>query len=243
MFHKVLFAGIILTMVGFGILFHHFSQTADLSKKYQKLGLVQSDFEYEKVEKSWGEQGLIFYQIRLPFIDTSLYADKMNIHLSDNNMNLTLKNAHVKIIEGLKNLYGSEIAENLNNYVPYKDFLNQILTTMAVMGIDEFIGDISVNTVYSDAKTMRFTVDMVQENQPTLQITGTLHIPIVGAHQISDLWNGKIDSAEIKVKESLFKRYIDYAQSRKFTLPENIKNGIFQLKEKATSLRLKDVFK
>ena len=60
MFHKILFVGVILTMVGFGIVFHYFSQTADLTQKYQKLGLIQSDLEYEKVEKTWGEQGLIF---------------------------------------------------------------------------------------------------------------------------------------------------------------------------------------
>ena len=61
MYHKVIFAGAVLSVVGLGLFFHHFSQTSDLLKKYQKLGLVQSDIKYEKVEKSWGDQGLIFY--------------------------------------------------------------------------------------------------------------------------------------------------------------------------------------
>ena len=76
MFHKILFAGVILVAVSLGGVFHHFSQTSDLLKKYNKLGLIQSDLKFEIVEKSWGKQGLIFYQIQFPFIDIPVKADK-----------------------------------------------------------------------------------------------------------------------------------------------------------------------
>ena len=93
MFRKILFSGIILCIVGVAIVLHHFSQTEDILKKYQKLGLVQSDLKYEKVERSWGNQGLIFYQVQFPFIDTPTQADKMTLSLADSGMNLKLKNA------------------------------------------------------------------------------------------------------------------------------------------------------
>ena len=241
MFHKVTFVIFILAIICLGIMFHHFSQTSDLLNKYQKLGLIESNLQYEKVEKSWGEQGLIFYQVQFPFVNVPVHSDKMNLSLEDNGMKLKLKNAKIKVTEGLKNLYNSEMADNLNSYIPYKDFANQILTSMALMGIDEFIGDIAINTVYSDAKTMRFNIDMEQENQPALQVTGTLHIPLVGAHQISDLWNGEIDSAEIKLKESLFQRYVNYAKSRKIQQPSGFQEGILKLKR--PFLKLKDILK
>ena len=241
MFHKVSFVILILSVVFLGILLHHFSQTSDLLSKYQKLGLFESSLKYEKVEKSWGDQGLIFYQVQFPFIEVPVHSDKMSLFLEDSGMKLKLKNAKIKVTEGLKNLYNSEMADNLNSYVPYKDFTNQILTSMAIMGIDEFVGDIAINTFYSDAKTMRFNIDMEQENQPTLQMKGTLHIPIIGAHQISDLWNGEIDIAEIKLKENLFQKYVNYAKSRKIQQPSSFQKGILKLKQ--PFLKLKDMLK
>ena len=244
MFHKILFSGLILLMLGFGVLLHHFSEPADLLKKYQKLGLVQSDFTYEKVEKAWGDQGLIFYQVQFPFIPVPMQADTMSLSLQDSGMNMYLKKVRIQVTEGLKKLYGSEIADKLNTYVPYQDFLTRLLTSMAVMGIDEFVGDMALNTVYSDAKTMRFTVRMTQEKQSLLQMEGTIHIPIVGAHQLSDLWNGQVDSAGIKVEESLFKRYVNYAKSRQVTLPDFVQQGLIKIKGKTKALpSLKDVLK
>ena len=231
MLHKILFSGLILLVALVGMVFHHFSQTSDLLKKYSKFGLVQSDIKFEKVERSWGEQGLIFYQVQFPFINFPVQADKMKIHLSDAGMKLQLNNATINVTEGLNNIYGSKIMNNLNTYVPYKDFLNKILTSMALMGVDEFKGDIAVNTFYSDLKTMNFDIEMNQNQQSTIQMSGTIHIPIVGAHQISDLWNGEIDSSEIKVKESLFKNYVNYAKSRNIQLPQNIKDGILKFKK------------
>ena len=236
MFHKTLFSGLILGVAALGMVFHHFSQTSTLLNKYQKFGLIKSDLRYEKVEKSWGSQGLIFYKVQFPFVNVPISSDQMNISLSDQGMNLKLKNANIKVTEGLKKIYGSKIAENLNTYVPYKDFMENILTSMAVMGINEFAGDISVNTLYSDAKTMNFKVDMTQKNQPTLQVNGVIHIPVVGAHQISDLWNGKIDSAEVKLKDSFLKRYINYANSKKIPLPKSLKKGILYFKDKSAIL-------
>ena len=240
MYHKVIFAGAVLSAVGLGIFFHHFSQTSDLLKKYQKLGLVQSDIKYEKVEKSWGDQGLIFYQVQFPFIDVPVQADKMNLSLEDSGMRLKLKNAKLKVSEGLKKMYGSEMAQNLNSYIPYKDFTNKLLTSLSTMGIDEFVGDISVNTLYGDAKTMDFSIQMEQDNQPTLRMQGVIHVPIVGAHQISDLWNGRVDFAEISIQDSLLNRYVNYAKSRRF----NLKEGFLKIKGKMNSLpSLKSILK
>ena len=244
MFHKILFICTILFIVGMAIVLHHFSQTSDLLKKYQKLGLIQSDLQYERVEKSWGNQGLIFYQVQFPFIEIPVQANRMHLSLSDTGMGLNLEKAHIKVIEGLKKIHGSQMALKLNEYVPYQDFISHLLTSMAVMGIDEFVGDIFVNTVYSDAQTMHFDIRMDQENQPTLQMQGTIHIPIVGAHQISDLWNGQLESAEIKVKDSLFDRYINYAKSRQIALPNSIKKGLLKIKGKVQPLfPLKNILK
>ena len=233
MFRKILFLSIVLGVVGFGIMLHHFSEASGLIKKYQKLGLIQSDLKYEKVERSWGDQGLIFYKVQFPFVDTPVQADKMTLSLTDSGMSAKLKNARIKVIDGLKKAYGSEMAEELNAYVPYKDFSNRLLTSMAVMGIDEFIGDIAVNTFYSDAKTMKFTIQMDQKNQQTLEMEGTIHIPVVGAHQVSDLWNGEVKSAQIKLKKNLLSKYINYAKSRNFDLPDFVQNGWIKLKGKA----------
>lgn len=240
MYHKVIFAGAVLSLVGLGFLFRHFSDTSELLKRYQKFGLVQSDLQYEKVEKAWGDQGLIFYQIQFPFIDVPVQADKMSLSLEDSGMNLKLKNAKIKVSDGLKKTYGSEMAQNLKAYIPYQDFTNKLLTSLSTMGIDEFIGDISVNTIYSDAKSMNFTIQMAQDNQPTLKMQGVIHVPIVGAHQISDLWNGRLDFAEISIKESLLNRYINYAKSRHF----NLKEGFLKIKGKINSLpSLKSILK
>ena len=240
MYHKVIFAGAVLSLVGLGFLFHHFSDTSELLKRYQKLGLVQSDLHYEKVEKTWGDQGLIFYQVQFPFIDVPVQADKMNLSLKDSGMDLKLKSAKIKVSEGLKKIHGSKMAQNLNAYIPYQDFTNKLLTSLSTMGIDEFVGDISVNTLYSDAKSMNFTIQMTQDNQPTLQMQGVIHIPIVGAHQLSDLWNGRMDFAEMSIKEPLLNRYINYAKSRHFDL----KKGFLKIKGKINSLpSLKSILK
>ena len=242
MLHKILFSGIILSVVLGGMVFHHFSQTSDLLKKYSKFGLVQSDIKFEKVEKSWGEQGLIFYQVQFPFVNLPIKANKMKIHLSDEGMKLHLNNATINVTEGLNKIYGSQIMNNLNTYVPYKDFLNKILTSLALMGIDEFNGDIAVNTFYNDLKTMNFEIEIKQNQQPTIQMNGVIQIPIVGAHQISDLWNGEIASSEIKIKESLFKNYINYAKSRNIQLPQSIKDGVLKFKNSINPLpKLKSI--
>ena len=232
MFHKTLFIAIILSLVGLGIFFHHFSQTSELLNKYQKFGFIQSDLKYQSVEKSWGEQGLIFYQVQFPFLNVPIHSDRMNIHLSDNGLNLKMKNAHIKVLEGLKNIYGSEIEKNLKAYNPYQDFLDHLMITLSAMGIDEFIGDITVNTLYSDAKTMHFDIQMDQQKRPSIQISGIIHIPVVGAHQLSDLWNGKIDSIDINLEESLFQKYLNYAKSKRSQLPSYIRSKQFNLKEK-----------
>ena len=164
----------------------------------------------------------------------------MSLSLEDSGMNLKLKNAKIKVSDGLKKTYGSEMAQNLKAYIPYQDFTNKLLTSLSTMGIDEFIGDISVNTIYSDAKSMNFTIQMTQDNQPALKMQGVIHIPIVGAHQISDLWNGRMDFAEISIKESLLNRYINYAKSRHF----NLKEGFLKIKGKINSLpSLKSILK
>ena len=75
-----------------------------------------------------------------------------------------------------------------------------------------------------------------QKNQPTIQVSGVIHIPVVGAHQISDLWNGKIDFAEVKLKDSFLKRYINYANSKQIKVPQNLKKGILYLKSKTSIL-------
>lgn len=243
MFHKILFAGLVLFIAVFGIVFHRFSETSDLLKKYQKLGLFQSDLKYEKVEKTWGDQGLIFYQVQFPFVEVPITSDTMTLSLSDSGMKVKLKNTHLKITQGLKKVYGSQIADNLNTYVPYKDFFSRLMTSMAVMGIDEFIGDITINTVYSDIQTMHFTVQMEEDSSPTLQMEGVIHIPIIGAHQISDLWNGEVESAEIKVKEPLFKHYINYAKSRRISVPDSVKQGILKIKEGAHLRPIKNILK
>ena len=230
MFHKIiLVTGILLTVGGIMVM-NHFAQPFDLIKKYQKLGLVESDLRYEKVEKAWGDQGLIFYQVQLPFVAVPVQADRMTLSLADTGMQVKFRNIRIHVIEGLKKKYGSDLENNLNRYVPYQDFFSHLLTSLAVMGIDDFMGDMALNTVYSDAKTMRFTIEMKQKRQPVLKMEGVIHIPLVGAHQLSDLWNGQINDATIQVEESFFDRYVNYAKSRRLGIPDFFKKGMLKIK-------------
>ena len=158
MFHKTLFITIILCIVGVAIGFHYFSETSGLLNRYQKLGLVQSDLKYEKVERSWGDQGLIFYQVQFPFINTPIKADKMSLSLEDSGISMKLKNARIKVIEGLKKAYNSDVSEKLNTYVPYKDFITQTDVSIFPENSDEQ-KDISVQYLinYTDGTVnMRF---------------------------------------------------------------------------------------
>ena len=129
------------------------------------------------------------------------------------------------------------MASELENYIPFNEFFNKILTSLSVMGIDEFVGDIFVNTTYSDFKTMTFTLQAHQENRPTLNMSGIIHVPVVGAHQLSDLWKGKLDSLEMNIQdENLLNRYINYVKSRQMKIPSELKKGYLKLKNIPNSL-------
>ena len=237
MFHKALFVGAILCFIGMGGLFNNFSQSSDLLKRYQKFGLVQSDLKFQKVEKAWGDQGLIFYQVQFPFIKVPITSDKMTLSLSDVGMNLKLKNSKINVTEGLKGLYGTQAENNLNEYAPYNDFLGKILTSMAVLGIDEFVGDILLNTTYSDLRTMNFDIQINQNKKANLKITGTIHLPLIGSRQLADLWQGQVEKLEIQIQnKTKLKQYIDYAKSLKIQMPESLKKGVISIKNLSRKL-------
>ena len=68
-------------------------------------------------------------------------------------------------------------------------------------------------------------------------MSGIIHIPIVGAHQLTDLWNGQIEKIDIQVQnKNQLKQYIDYAKSRKIQMPESFKNGFISLKNLSRKL-------
>lgn len=237
MFHKILLAGIIIFFIGLGLIFSHFSKTEDTLKLYQRFGFVRADVNYEKVEKKWGEQGLIFYQLEFPKLKVPHHVEKMALSMKENGMTAKLINVHLDVKEAMKKLYTSKEVQALNDYIPYRDFFDRILTSLAVMGIDEFIGDILINTTYSDLKTMDFEIQVNQNNQSTIKMTGVVHIPLIGAHQLSDLWQGQVKALDIQIQnKSRLKQYIDYAKSRKFQTPECLKNGIISIKNLSKKL-------
>lgn len=231
MFHKGLFVITILTLVAIGIVFARLSQTNETTKHYRRYGFIQSDIHYEKVEKSWGEQGLIFYQLEFPGLNVQHHIDKMTLSMNDSGIKAHLSHVRLNVKQGMKNLYASQPAQALNDYVPYQDFFNRLLTSLSVMGVDEFVGDILINTTYSDLKTMHFSTQVNQENKPTLTITGIIHIPVVGGHKVSDLWTGSLTDLDIHVQDKIkLQRYINYAKSRKIQIPEGLKNGFISFK-------------
>lgn len=245
MFHKILLIGTVLFFVGVGTFLTHLSKTNDTLKRYQRYGFVESDIRYEKVEKKWGQQGLIFYQLEFPFLNVPHHVEKMSLSLTDSGMNAHLKNVHLNVRQAMQKLYFSKTGQALDNYIPYRDFFDRILTSLAVMGVDEFIGDISVNTAYSDLKTMNFTIQVNQEKQPTLQVSGVIHLPLVGVHQISDFWQGQPEEINVLVQnQNRLKQYVDYAKSRRFKIPEALKKGLISLKNLPKKLpRLSDILR
>lgn len=232
MWHKVIFVGTILGLILIGGAVSYFGRTSGLLRKYQHYGFVQSQVQYKSVEKSWGDQGLIFYQLTFPLINIPNRADRMSLKLNDEGAQIHIKKLHLNVTQALNNLYGAQqMPQQLKNYTPYHDFFHKILTSMALMGMDEFVGDIRVNTTYSDLKTMNFTVLLDQQGHSTMQVSGVIHIPVVGAHQLSDLWRGKLDSAQIKVLDSnLLNKYMNYVKSRRIKIPDSFNQGIMELK-------------
>jgi hypothetical protein len=245
MFHKILFAGFILFLVGLGFVFANASKTGKLEEKYKSYGFVQSDVHYEKMEKSWGEQGLIFYQLKFPGLNVPHHVEKMVLNMNDKGLNARLSNVRLNVKQAMQNLYSSEPMQALDNYVPYRDFFNRILTSLSLLGVDEFVGDILVNTTYSDLKTMRFSIQVNQDKKETLVLDGVIHVPVVGLPQLSDLWRGRLESADIQIKDkSKLRQYIDYAKSRKFEVPQTLKNGIISLKKLSQKLpKLSDIMR
>lgn len=231
MFHKILLISIIIVFVGLGILFSRLSKTEDTLKLYQRYGFVQSDIQYEKVEKKWGQQGLIFYQLEFPKLEVPHHVEKMALSMDNSGIKAHLTNVHLNVKEAMQKLYASKPVQALNDYVPYQDFFDRILTSLAVMGVDEFVGDILLNTTYSDIKTMDFELQVHQNKKASLTVTGVIHLPIVGTHQLSDLWQGQVKKLDVQVQnQTQLKQYIDYAKSRKIQMPESFKNGIMTLK-------------
>lgn len=231
MMYKISFVVSILVLVLGGIYLTHFFQTDDLQDKYHRYGLSKSEIHYESVEKMWGEQGLIFYQVEFPFVQVPHHADKMTFSVQDATAQLTLSHLTLNVKEALKKIHGEALADHLESYVPYTDFFNKLLTSLSVMGIDEFVGDIMINTTYSDLKTMTFTVQAKQEKRPTLTMSGVIHVPVVGARQLSDLWKGTLESVELKIQDKFWlKRYTDYAQSRRAKFSQDLQQGYIRLK-------------
>jgi hypothetical protein len=62
---------------------------------------------------------------------------------------------------------------------------------------------------------------------------------------LSDLWRGRLESADIQIKDkSKLRQYIDYAKSRKFEVPQTLKNGIISLKKLSQKLpKLSDIMR
>ena len=245
MFHKILFATVILGFIGLGFLFSSLSKTNDLFKKYQRYGFIESDIHYEKVEKKWGQQGLIFYQLEFSGLKVPHHVSKMALSMDDKGIKAYLTNVHLDVKKSMQQLYASKPVQALDSYIPYRDFFDRILTSLAVMGVDEFIGDIAFNSTYSDLKTMDFELQINQEKKPTIKISGIIHIPFVGIHTLSNLYDGKIKQLDIQVQnKNQLQQYIDYAKSRKIQLPENFKQGILSLKNLSQKLpKLSDIMR
>lgn len=245
MFHKTLFVCVIVAFISIGLIFKNLSNTNDTIKQYQRYGFVQSDVHYEKVEKKWGQQGLIFYQLEFPGLEVPHHVEKMTLTMNDSGVNAKLTNVRLNVKQAMQKLYASQPIQALESYVPYRDFFDRILTSLSVMGVDEFIGDILVNTTYSDLKTMDFTVQVNQEKKPTIKVSGVIHLPLVGAHQLTDLWHGAINRLDIQIQDQKrLKQYVDYAKSRKIQLPEGFKKGLISLKNLSQKLpRLSNIMK
>lgn len=245
MFHKILLITVIGFFIGLGILFSHLSKTEDTFKLYQRYGFVKSDVHYEKVEKKWGQQGLIFYQLEFLNLKVPHHVEKMALSMDDSGLKAHLTNVRLNVNKAMQKLYASETAQALNDYVPYRDFFDRILTSLAVMGVDEFVGDILVNTTYSDLKTMDFEIQVNQNKKSALKMSGVIHLPLVGTHQISDLWQGQMKKLDIKIEnKNQLNQYINYAKSRKIKAPETLKNGIISLKNLSKKLpKLSDIMR
>ncbi len=231
MFHKIAFVFFLLLFVLGGIYLTRFSKTGDLRNQYRRYGLTESEMHYEGVEKMWGEQGLIYYQVEFPFLNVPNHADKMTFSIQDATAKLSLSHLTLNVKEAMKKIHGDDLSQDLESYIPYSDFFDKFLTSLSVMGIDEFVGDIMVNSTYSDIKTMRFTVEASQADKPTLTMSGVIHVPVPGTRQLSDLWQGSLESMDLKVQDhSLLQRYMDYAKSRQSTFSQDLKQGYIKLK-------------
>ncbi len=245
MFHKILLIVVVLGFSLIGFLFSKFSQTDDTLKLYQRYGFVSSEIRYEKVEKKWGQQGLIFYQLEFPGLKVPHHREKMALSMNDNGISAHFSNINLNVNQAMQKLYASQPEQALESYAPYHDFFNRILTSLAVMGIDEFVGDMSLNTTYSDLKTIHFDVRVDQEKRPSLKISGIIHIPVIGTPQLMDLWNGQIENLDIKVQNQKYlNKYINYAKSRRIQLPESLKNGLISFKKLSRKLpKLSDIMR
>ena len=231
MFHKILFGGIVLSLVGAGIIFARLSRTDTLFNRYRQYGFVQSDLHYEKVEKSWGEQGLIFYQVEFPGLKVPHHVEKMFLKIDESGIRARLDHVQLDVKQAMKKLYGSSSAKALNDYVPYRDFFDRLLTSLSVMGIDEFMGDILINTTYSDLKTMHFDIQVNQAQKPTIKVSGIIHIPVPKKDVWQRFTTGSLTDLNVRVlDESRLKRYMNYAKSLKVKIPPSFQKGIFSLK-------------
>ena len=238
--YKILFWVTLLCVFGGMIFFHQFETTNDLFQKYQRFGFLKSDLRYEKAEKTWGKNGLIFYRVQFPKFNFPILADKMRLSLDENKVVISLENAHINISDILDKLYGNQIEKELDQYVPYRDFEKKMITSMALMGLDELTSNVLIQGTYSDINHMQIKGEIKQNNQLLISFTGNVQAPIPGAKQMSDLWLGKIKEAHLQIQDSLFQRYVLYAKSRGFEPSEDFKKGIIPIKPQ-NELRLKDV--
>ena len=237
MFHKILFITVITFFVGLGLLFNHLSKTDDTLKLYQRYGFVQSDVHYEKVEKKWGQQGLIFYQLEFPQLNVPHHVEKMALSMDDHGIKAYLTNVHLNVKQAMQKLYASQPVQALETYIPYRDFFDRILTSLAILGVDEFVGDILFNTTYSDLRTMNFDIQINQNKKANLKITGTIHLPLIGSRQLADLWQGQVEKLDIQIQnKTKLKQYIDYAKSLKIQMPDSLKKGVISIKNLSRKL-------
>ncbi len=231
MYHKFLYIVVIFSFIALGCGIAYFSDTNDALKNYQKYGLIESNIHYEKVEKKWGQQGIIFYQLEFPSLKVPHHVEKMALSMNKHGITANLSNVHLNVNQAMQNLYPSHLKENLDTYTPYHDFFDKLLTSLAIMGIDEFVGDILVNTAYNDLKTMTLDIQVFQNKQVSIHISGVIHLPMVGTHSLTDLWKGKIEQLDIVIQNKKgLKEYINYIKSRKIPVSDALQRGIISLK-------------
>lgn len=237
MFHKILLVSVVLCLVGLGFFMSSFSRTSTLLNKYRQYGAISSDMHYEKVEKNWGEQGLIFYQVEFSNLNVPHHVDRMFVSADNEKLKMRLEGVKLNVKQAMQKLYDSSGIDSLNEYVPYQDFFDRLLTSLSIMGIDEFVGDILVNTAFSDLKTMDFDVQVNQEKKATMKLSGVIHVPVLGADKLSALKQGNLSELNIQILDKRkLEHYINYAKSLKRKIPENFQRGVFSLKNLSQKL-------